>query len=109
MNERPQTITVTMTLMEWRVTLDALSCANTWADGKDKDTYARNWAVKHIIPKFAYACNPQDKKYKNVPLSTLVQLNAIHEHDYRTNEYFLNDILTDYEIEEKANDYKKTN
>ena len=37
MDKRPETITVTMTLLEWRVTLDALASSNTWADEKDKD------------------------------------------------------------------------
>ena len=100
MDKRPETITVTMTLLEWRVTLDALASANTWADENDKDTYPRNWASKHIIPKYAYACNPKDKKYKNVPLSTLVQLQVIHKHDYKTNDFFLHD----YEMREKANE-----
>ena len=100
MDKRPETVTVTMTLLEWRVTLDALASANTWADEKDKDTYPRNWAVKHIIPKYAYACNPKNEKYKNVPLSTLVQLQVIHKHDYKTNDFFLHD----YEMKEKANE-----
>ena len=87
-NKRPETVTVTMSLLEWRVVLDALAYSNAWLDENDQDRHPRNWAVKNIMPKYAYACDPKNERYNNVPLSTLVQLQAIHVHDYETNEYF---------------------
>ena len=85
---RPETLTVTLSLLEWRVILDALAQANTDANHDDKDTAPRGWAADSILAKYAYACLPTHDRYKNVSIETLKQLKIIHPYDYETNDYY---------------------